>query len=192
MLIIQLKLRVRNVRGDQISSRRWEKQGAQSQTALFPPTTVPQSTQQRKFPNNHRGLSSTQGLRTSNGQSTVYHRHFPLPWPKRVSCWVTCSMALAHVLSLTALDLPRCLRSLTSLPSAIILHHTPRGVWWFSSETYAYATTSRSAVFDVGGGGGIPHCAQHLELGELLQGAKSHKRTQAGRLKTPLGQLRTL
>ena len=66
---------VNNVCGDHISFRRWEKHGAQSQRAPFPPITAPRGIQQGKSPGNpprpinHAGTSTGQ----STASSTVKH-----------------------------------------------------------------------------------------------------------------------
>ena len=68
---------VSSVCGDHISFRRWEKHGAQSQPAPFPPITAPRVIQQGKFPRNpqrpinHAGSSTGQSTASSTNQNAA-------------------------------------------------------------------------------------------------------------------------
>ena len=65
---------VSNVCGDRISLKRWEKHGAQSQPAPFPPITAPRGIQQGKSPRNPQRPINNAG--TSTGQSTAPSTEF--------------------------------------------------------------------------------------------------------------------
>ena len=110
---------VNNVRGDHISLRRWEKQGAQSQTAPFPPITAPRGTQQRNFPNantTRQGSSTRQGLPMG---SPRHYRHFP---PSVAALY---QVAASWSTQINAHD-PRSSPLLALLDLVVLGHHVPR------------------------------------------------------------------